>query len=83
MKNVQEACPHPLQRKTLIDSIPRFWIIDGLLSMKWRIICLSAMVLLTESSKIDLAFIKFVQDGFQNKSQQSTSVIVYQSAKDY
>jgi hypothetical protein len=29
MKKDQDAHPHPLQRKTLNESIPGFWVIDG------------------------------------------------------
>lgn len=37
MKNDQDACPHPLQRKSLYEPVPRFWITDGWLLMKWHI----------------------------------------------
>jgi hypothetical protein len=34
-----------------------------------------------ESSEIDLGFIKFVQDGLQNNSQENTSATVWQSTR--
>jgi hypothetical protein len=51
--------------------------------MKWHIICASGMVLVMESSKSSLDFIKFVQDGFQNNLQESRSTAVSQSARAY
>lgn len=51
------------------------------LLMKWLIICTSFMILLMESSRTDLSFVKSVQDGFQNNSQESMSGTVWQPAK--
>lgn len=45
----QDAGPHPLERKTLNESIPWFWTTDEW-RMKWHIIC--------ASSKTDLQFLK-------------------------
>jgi hypothetical protein len=59
--NDQDGRPRSLQRKELIECVPRFWIIDGSVSMKWRIFCASVFVLLMESSKTNVGFIKFVQ----------------------
>lgn len=47
------------------------------LSMKWCLICASVV----ESSKIDLGFTMFVQNGFQNNSQERTSTTIWQSVK--
>jgi len=41
--------------------------------MKWQIVCKFIMVLPMKSSTIDLAFIKFVQDGSQNNPQCCTN----------
>jgi hypothetical protein len=79
----QGARPRPLERKTLSEIMSWYWIVDGWLSMKLCIVCRSVIVLLTESSKTDLSLVKFVHDGFQNNSHESTSVTVWQSAKAY
>jgi hypothetical protein len=77
------GCPatHTLQRKTLNESVPWFWITDGWRWMKWHIIYASVMVLLMESSKTDYGFLKTEPDGFQNNLQDSTSAIVLQTVK--
>ena len=41
------------------------------------------MVLHIKSTTTELAFIKFLQDGFQNNSQESTSTTMWQSARDF
>jgi hypothetical protein len=65
------------------------WVRAKILDYQWVTInemahhLSSAMVLYIESSTTDLGFIKLVQDGFQNNSQESTSTIIWQSAKIY
>lgn len=77
--NSEDTNPHPLhRRKTLNNSFPRFYTIDGWLLMKWHI-CASLIVVLRESSKIELGFINFVQSGLQNSSQESTNSTIWQA----
>jgi hypothetical protein len=66
--------------KNLVIELPYFIVgylteMD-LLQLGVQRVVQSVMVLLMESSKTDLGFIKFVQDGFQNKSHESTSANV-------
>ena len=51
--------------------------------MKWHNTWTSVLVLHMKESTTNLAFIKFLQDGFQNDSQKSTSTTVWQSAKAF
>ena len=74
--------PHPQQKETLNESAPRFWITDGRLLTKWHNIWTSVMVLHIKSTT-ELALIKFLQDGFQNNSQESTSTTMWQSARAF
>jgi hypothetical protein len=80
----KSGCPSTFTTEKALNAyIPWFWKIPELLSMKWCIVWASVMVLLMESFKTVVDFITFVQDGFQNNSQESTSTNIRQSAKAY
>jgi len=69
--------PRTLLMKTFNESLPWFWIIDGWLLTKRLIICTLVTVISMELFIKDLAFIVFLQDGFQNSSQNNKNVLFY------
>ena len=52
-----------------IERVRDMILLDDRLLMKWQIVCKLVMVRPMKSSTVDLAFIKSVQDGYQNNSQ--------------
>ena len=69
--------PRPVLMKTLNEFLLWFWIIDGWLLTKGLIICTLVMVISMELFIKDLAFIVFLQDGFQNSSQDNKRALFY------
>ena len=69
MKKEPDTRPWPQLMTTLSACMTWFCYTDDWLLMKWQIICKLVMVLPMKSSTMDLAFMKFVQDGSQNNSQ--------------